>query len=140
MSNVDIFAPRSGNTGVSRIDGKNVIEPGAQGKYVLRVKNPESYDLLYSISLSAQDSNTPKLPMKFRISSGTNGTDYIGGSDWKSAADIKASNYTLAAGDSDYYTIYWNWISLSDSQDTAIGMQTDNPSYILNIIIKVQQK
>lgn len=139
ISMVDIFAPRSGNTGVSRKDGKNVIEPGANGSYVIKLKNPEDYVLSYTIWLTESDGNKPKIPMKYYISKGTTGLDKINDYMFMSASDISESG-TLAAGDSQDYTIQWKWVSLSDSQDTDIGMQIDNPSYILKINVQVQQK
>ena len=139
MSSVDIFAKRQGNTGVQNINGKNVIAPGSKGTYIFKLKNPETYDLLYTITLTEPD-NSLKLPMKYRISKGSSGTDYIGGAGWKNPADIAASNYTLAAGESEYYTIEWKWVSSSDIEDTAIGINSGDKDYILDIIVKVQQK
>lgn len=132
---VDIFAPRDGNTGVSNIRGDTVIAPGAAGRYIFIIKNPEKFSVVYQINLLEEDQNFPKLPMRYRLTQGvikSSTNDYY---DWKSAQDVAVRNVTLAANSQTYYTLEWQWQDTSDSIDTAIGMQQGNPVYILDIII-----
>jgi len=132
---VDIFAPRDGNIGVSNIRGDTVISPGATGRYIFKIKNPEEFTIIYQINLLEEDQNFPKLPMRYRLTQGvikSSTNDYY---DWKSAQDVAVRNGTLAANSETYYTLEWQWQDTSDSIDTAIGMQQGNPVYILDILI-----
>ncbi len=134
-TSVDIFAERPGNSGVRNIDGVNVIAPGAVGKYIFKLKNPENYPLVFNIVLSETDQNTPPLLMRYRLKPSVSGEDYIGGSSWKKASEIKAGSALLAADGEVYYTLEWKWLTTDDATDTALGMQKGNPIYILDIII-----
>ena len=140
MSTIDLFAERSGNFGVQTIAGKNVIAPGSHGSYLFRVKNPESRPLEYKITLSETDENNPKLPMKYRLKNGTGGTEYIGGDAWRSADSILVDWTNIGAGLVAYYTLEWRWDPANDSTDTAIGTQSGNTAYVLNIIINAQDQ
>lgn len=135
MSSVDIFAVRSGNTGIRRIGSDNVICPGTTGSYLFNIKNPDAYGIKFSLSLSESDSNVPHLPMKYRIYAGASGNDSISGSDWKDPSEINLNNYVIAGGETQYFRLEWKWVSVSDQNDTAIGTQKNSPSYILNIVI-----
>lgn len=137
-TSVDIFAERSGNNGVTTIDGVNVIAPGSNGKYIFRIQNPEKYPVVYTVTLLETDENNPPLPMKYRLMEGISGNGYIGGNNWKVAGDISSQAVTLAAGQDTYYTLEWKWDSTSDVTDTALGMQTGNPVYILEIVVNAQ--
>lgn len=137
---IDIFAEREGNSGVRKIKGKNVIAPGAKGRYIFRIKNNEALTAVYSIALKETDQNNPKLPMRYRIRQGVSGSNYIGGSDWKEAKDLLVTNAELAAGADTYYALEWQWGDQSDSENTAIGMQEGDPVYILEINIRANIK
>lgn len=134
-TSVDIFAQRDGNHGVSTLDGKNVIAPGSFGKYIFKVKNTESYPLKYNVDLQEVDQNSPKLPMRYRLKEGLVGENYMGGNDWKRAEDIKVLETTLAVNGERFYTLEWKWATSDNATDTQIGTQTNNPIYILDIII-----
>ena len=138
LTAVDLFAERAGNVGVQTIGGENVISPGSYGSYVFRVRNPERKPLEYTILLSETDANNPNLPMVYRLKRGSGGADYIGGDGWKSAEDIALDTTSIAAGAVSYYTLDWKWDPENDGVDTAIGMQTGTPVYILNIIITAE--
>ena len=132
---VDIFAPRDGNTGVSKIGGQTVIAPGATGRYIFKIKNPESFAVVFQINLLEEDQNFPKLPMRYRLSQGVIRNSSIEYYDWRSAQDVTLRNVTLDAKSETFYTLEWQWQDTSDSIDTAIGMQQGNPLYILDILI-----
>lgn len=138
LTAVDLFAERAGNVGVQTIGGESVISPGSYGSYVFRVRNPESKPLEYTILLSETDANNPNLPMVYRLKRGSGGADYIGGNGWKSAEDIALDTTSIAAGAVSYYTLDWKWDPANDGVDTAIGMQTGTPVYILNIVITAE--
>lgn len=142
LSHVDIFSPRTGNSGVFKdLAGKNVIKPGSSGRYVFKLQNSNSYAITYSLLLQESDSNNPKLPMKYRLLNGTTGSDYVGGdSSWKNADVIKKDSTTLEAGKSGTFTLEWEWETKSDEADTAIGIQGGSPVYVINIIIKAMNK
>lgn len=135
---IDIFSERAGNSGVTTIDGKNVIAPGSHGKYLFRIKNEESSSVKYSIVLTDDDENSPKLPMRYRLMKGVYGDGYIGGSDWKKASELSVTDSKLGAGEYTYYTLEWKWDSKDDKEDTAIGTQTGDPVYILEIKISAK--
>lgn len=137
-TSVDIFAERPGNSGVSTINGANVIAPGSNGKYVFKVENPEKYPVKYTVTLIETDEHNPELPMKYRLMQGVSGSGYVGGNEWKVAADISSASVSLAPGEHSYYTLEWKWDSTDDSTDTEIGMQGGNPVYILEIVINAQ--
>ncbi len=138
LTAIDIFAPRAGNSGVSTIDGKNVISPGASGSYIFKLENSESYDIIYSIRLQVSDGNAPQLPMRYRIKTGTSGSYYIGGSGWKTSEEILVDSAFISSGETKEYTLEWKWVTTSDSVDTQIGLQSGKPSYVLNILISAQ--
>ena len=138
LSPVDIFAPRLENFGVKKIGGYNVISPGATGKYIFKLENPESFDIEYSIKLEKTDQNNPNLPLQYRIKAGISGSAYIGGSNWKDAGGISVESSVIPTGGATYFTLEWKWDESSDSMDTAIGIQNGNPVYILNIVINAQ--
>lgn len=131
-----IFSPRAGNTGVRTINNQTVISPGAKGNYSFRLRNPESYALEYRIRLEVTDQNSPPLPIRYRLKKGLGGSgEYIGGEDWQAAADLHTPLTSLGAFGSEDYTLEWKWLSEGDKEDTAIGVQTTNPVYVLNIMI-----
>ena len=137
-TSVDIFADRPGNSGVISIDGENVIAPGSNGKYIFKIQNPENFPTEYTVTLKETDENNPALPMRYRLLQGVSGSDYIGGNVWKTASEISLGGVLLSAGEDNYYTLEWRWDSASDSTDTALGMQTGNPVYILEIVVTAQ--
>lgn len=140
VTSVDIFAPRTDNSGVKTVGGYTVISPGAAGKYIFKLKNPEQYPVEYSVKLDETDQNNPNLPLQYRLKASVSGSDYIGGSDWKNAGNIPAASAALSAGETTYFTLEWKWVTSGDSIDTDIGMQDGDPVYILNITISAQYK
>jgi hypothetical protein len=133
---VDIFKPRPGNRGVSTVGGETVIAPGAAGSYTFRLHNPESFTVEYLIKLQETDENSPALPLFYRLKKGLASSDeYIGGLGWHDAAEMLTPLLLLEAGAYQYYTLEWQWITVDDATDTALGMQTHHPVYILNIIV-----
>lgn len=139
-TSVDIFAPRPGNTGVTTIDGQAVIAPGAAGQYVFKIENPDSKAVEYTIRLTESDQNNPKLPMRYRLGTGTPGPDYRVDSTWREASAISSGNVTIEPGGTDYFTLEWKWVTTDDRTDTAIGMQGLGPVYMLNITISAWYK
>lgn len=135
---VDIFAERPGNTGVRTIDGRNVIVPGARGRYIFRIQNVEKVPVRYWLRLIEADRNNPRLQMKYRLKRGVSGDGYINGDSWKWAWDIGVGGDTIAPGESLYYTLEWKWDTGDDALDTAIGSQEEILPYILEIIITAE--
>lgn len=136
LTSVDIFQERPGNTGVRTIDGKNVIAPGATGRYIFKVKNPEPYPVEYTISLAETDENYPKLPLQYRLGTGISGSKYTRNDAWKKASDTVLSSSLEAYGDEEFYTLEWKWASQGDAHDTLLGTQTGNEVYVLYIVIQ----
>jgi hypothetical protein len=140
LSAVDLFAEREGNHGVQTISGNNVIAPGSYGSFVFRVYNPESLPLEYTIHLLETDQNNPALPMAYRLKRGNGGTDYINGSDWKTADKVALPETTIPPKTAAVYTLDWKWNTVSDAVDTTIATQSTRPMYILNIVITAEYK
>ncbi|MDD4565830.1 MAG: carboxypeptidase regulatory-like domain-containing protein [Eubacteriales bacterium] len=134
-TSVNIFGEREGNKNTKTINGENVIAPGASGSYPFRLKNIESNVIKYSISLSDTDEIQPFLPLKYRLKTASS---YIGGDQWRSAADIQTGIKALKPGAVDYYTLEWKWLTSDDTVDTLIGRQNEGNLYILTIQINAQ--
>jgi hypothetical protein len=137
LTSVDIFSQRPGNTGVSTIDGKNIIAPGAEGRYVFKIRNTEAYLVEYTIKLEEADLHNPPLPLRYRLIKGFDDGKKVTDDNWKIARDIDFSNASLnAGGDESFYTLEWKWVSKDDETDTLIGTQPGRPIYVLNIIVE----
>jgi hypothetical protein len=138
LTQVDLFAERPGNFGVSTIDGKNVIAPGSHGSFIFRVENTERFAVRYDISFIETDENVPHIPMIYRLKRGVGGTDYIGGAGWKNADRIALANSAIAADSEAFYTLEWKWDPGDSAINTAIGTQGVEAFYVLNIVISAQ--
>jgi hypothetical protein len=137
---VDIFGERIGNNGVKTIDGIQVIAPGAKGRYIFKLENPETFDIEYTLFFSESDQNSPRLPMKYRLVAGVSENSYLGGNNWESMENISTGDIPLPAGFVHYYTLEWKWETLNDIIDTAIGRQSGQPFYLLNINVNAKAR
>ncbi len=120
---------------VFRIKGETVIAPGAKGKYVFRLFNPENtQSVYYTLILKESDINNPKLPMKYRLMSNNTGK-YVGSDEWVNASQIVIEKALLSAVSSEVLVLEWKWADDGDTKDTEIGTQEGSTLYILEIIV-----
>lgn len=136
-----IFSERLGNQGVRTFDGMNVIAPGSNGTFIFAIENPEAYPVEYSITLSHEDENSPRLPVRYRLINDVippelaREEDFILGKQWRAAEDTVLPSVWLAPDSARFYTLQWQWDPSDNAVDTAIGTQQGHPVYRLRIYV-----
>lgn len=104
-----------------------LIAPGAEGEFVLDIKNASEVTANYSVDLEI--TNEGNVPLQFKVDDG----------DWETdIANLEAKlTAELAVGDAAEHTISWKWVSVSDEADTDIGKAA--PSVIVTAVVTAEQ-
>lgn len=125
----------------SNPDGSDsVIMPGSKGLYIFRLKNANTFDLSYSLSVDDSQNYKFKLPLVYRLK---RGDEYLGGKQWMKPGQLKDVDVELEKEGDVYYTLEWLWPfeSGNDAKDTSIGMLSEEDrKYIVTLTILAQEK
>lgn len=105
-----------------RDDEDKIIYPGKSGEYYIKITNNNSYDLLVDLTFS--ENNEHEVPMVFRI---VDSSGYLSGNDseYVDIDDINESNIFIKSKESKFFILEWKWESISDEDDTEIGLIED---------------
>lgn len=114
---IDLFANRKDGS-----SSKDDILPGSKGYYPFMLKNGNSFDIDFDLSIIE---GSLHIPMRFRIVNADNGKDVL--SDWWSTKGRDSSTsktVRLYAGESRRYHLEWEWLyeSGNDAADTNAGI------------------
>lgn len=114
------------------------LMPGSRGSYEFQVGNYNSYDVTYTMQISAPQGQL-LLPLRYRLKSGG---EYLCGDskNWLDAGQLSAAAVTLPAGEEKEYLLEWQWLfeGGDDSLDTAIG-SGQNLEYEVIVTIHIEQ-
>ena len=122
--NLDIFINE-------KFNGEKIIAPGSYGTYTFYVKNLTGKNITYDITFLDEMTNPINMKYKLKIDN-----IYVRGNDTQfvdiSALDLKE---IIVVEDSvNMFTLEWYWAD-SDIQDTYVGSQEEEQSYMLDIKI-----
>lgn len=114
-------------------NGEKIVVPGQAGQYTFTVENHTAYILDYDVAVS--EINRWELPMVCRLRSEKG---YTGGEEWVSPEMLTVRAGQLPAGGKETYTLEWQWLSVSDEQDTLLGAGED-VQYTIRLDITAEQ-
>ena len=112
-----------------------IIYPGKSGEYYIKITNNNTYDIMFDLTFS--ENNEHEVPMEFRLFD-TNG--YLSGSkdEYVDIDDINESDILIKSGESKFFILGWKWESISDEDDTEIGL-VDGVTYTFMVRLDMEQ-
>lgn len=129
---ISLFADLTGEGGAQK------LMPGSKGSYEFLVGNYNSYDITYTMQISAPKGQL-LLPLRYRLKS--EGRYLCGDSkNWLDAGELSTAAVTLPAGTEKEYLLEWQWMFEDghDDLDTKIG-SGQNLEYEVIVTIHIEQ-
>lgn len=114
----------------NRFYSDSIIAPGVNGQYDFTVEN--TGEKLVNYNFVFEELNNKNINLQYKIK--MNGEYII--DKWTRIQNISLPSYELQPYTNANYTIEWEWIDAEN--DTSIGMDSQNASYILKININTQ--
>ncbi len=114
INELDDSASVSAETDVKKETGKNIIAPGTQGSFDIKIKNASEVNATYAIEFNV--SGAEGMNLKFSIDGGTDTTNTL--------TNIPVTD--IAMGDTKTVKVAWKWEyevdDATNDADTALGL------------------
>ena len=130
----------SGDTGeitVSGINGsKDVVAPGTENEYILRLKNEDNIDIRYVLTIEQDFFTTSKVPLEVKLSDEYG--NYLLGSEYE-WVDIQEVNDLVYKGRirvGEFQSLFFSWrwkFEGNDTYDTYLGNLEDEVTAGVNV-------
>lgn len=123
-------------------NGNSVVAPGSQGYYDFCLKNPEEYDITYTITVSEpQNEGAVHLPIRYSVIDTANNESYLYRERIDSLESLSTPEILIPAGTEQNFRIDWEWVyedwfraEKDDAIDTAAA-KSGKP-YVVYICIE----
>lgn len=139
---------RSNGGGLTRAPGTDTIAPGDKGYYEFRLKNPEEFDIAYTITIQETAFH---IPMLYSVVDAANNYHYLHRERSGLENALSSPEIRIPAGTEQEFRIEWEWqyedwyyTEENDSLDTLAGTgQAENEdrdrTYMISMFIHASQ-
>lgn len=146
QSVIDLFKNRTDTMDLGTRNGVPIVAPGSKGYYAFRLENPESFDIVYTISL---EETSFHLPIRYSVIDDTTNYSHlyrerISGTE----KPLRTKEIVIPAGSAQDFRIDWEWMyedwympERDDALDTdaASDLTVRGRTYMLSVLIEAAQ-
>ncbi len=146
QSLIDLFKNRTDTMDLGTRNGVPLVAPGSKGYYAFRLENPESFDIVYTVSL---EETSFHLPIRYSVVDDTTNYSHlyrerISGTE----KPLRTKEIVIPAESVQDFRIDWEWMyedwympERDDALDTsaASNLTTAGRTYMLSVLIEAAQ-
>ena len=130
------YSEETGDVTVSGMDGEDVVAPGTENEYMLRLKNDDSVDIRYVLTAGQSFYTDDEVPLMIRLVD-EHGNYLIGGDkEWAKIKELNNLIYKgkLSVGQVESLYFQWKWdFEGDDEYDTYLGNLTGEDTAGVNV-------
>lgn len=146
QSLIDLFKNRTDTMDLGTRNGIPITAPGSKGYYEFRLENPESFDIVYTVSL---EETSFHLPIRYSVVNDTNNYSYLYRERISSTEKpLRTKEIVIPAESVQNFRIDWEWMyedwympERDDALDTgaASNLIIADRTYMVSVLIEAAQ-